>query len=140
MTGENITDSPPKFTNTFANEQPASPERERTGSRDYSHTDEWDAAKTPPSRFQKRKGSIYATPSSRDGHVDRNREAVEGFHKAHSQRWSISSSGSSRRGSLPGNLPGNMSGNLSGNNNSNDNTTTTTTAASPSEQRRKASQ
>ncbi|KAM3536142.1 hypothetical protein MY4038_000608 [Beauveria bassiana] len=35
-------------------------------------SDEWDAAKVPPSRFQKRKGSIYATPSSRDGHVDRN--------------------------------------------------------------------
>ncbi len=31
-----------------------------------------DASKVPPSRFQKRKGSIYATPSSRDGHVDRN--------------------------------------------------------------------
>lgn len=31
-----------------------------------------DAAKVPPSRFQKRKGSIYATPSSRDGHVDKN--------------------------------------------------------------------
>ncbi|ETS05129.1 hypothetical protein M419DRAFT_121900 [Trichoderma reesei RUT C-30] len=32
-----------------------------------------DAAKVPPSRFQKRKGSIYATPSSRDGHVDKNK-------------------------------------------------------------------
>jgi len=31
-----------------------------------------DASKVPPSRFQKRKGSIYATPSSRDGHIDRN--------------------------------------------------------------------
>jgi hypothetical protein len=31
-----------------------------------------DASKVPPSRFQKRKGSIYATPGSRDGHVDRN--------------------------------------------------------------------
>ncbi|EGR52116.1 uncharacterized protein TRIREDRAFT_43312, partial [Trichoderma reesei QM6a] len=36
-------------------------------------SDEWDAAKVPPSRFQKRKGSIYATPSSRDGHVDKNK-------------------------------------------------------------------
>ncbi|KAM5354357.1 hypothetical protein ACJ41O_001006 [Fusarium nematophilum] len=35
-------------------------------------SDEWDASKVPPSRFQKRKGSIYATPGSRDGHVDRN--------------------------------------------------------------------
>ncbi|KAI1114406.1 hypothetical protein F5Y14DRAFT_450949 [Nemania sp. NC0429] len=67
-------------------------ERGRTNSRDYTHTDEWDASKTPPSRFQKRKGSIYATPSSRDGHVERNRDAVEEFHKAHSKRWSIASS------------------------------------------------
>jgi hypothetical protein len=39
---------------------------------DRRMSDEWDAAKVPPSRFQKRKGSIYATPSSRDGHVDKN--------------------------------------------------------------------
>ncbi|KAM3511151.1 hypothetical protein MY11210_005202 [Beauveria gryllotalpidicola] len=39
---------------------------------DRRMSDEWDAAKVPPSRFQKPKGSIYATPSSRDGHVDRN--------------------------------------------------------------------
>ncbi|KAI0833945.1 hypothetical protein F5Y06DRAFT_301129 [Hypoxylon sp. FL0890] len=87
----------PQFTNTFAGEQ--QPIREQTGSRNYSNTDEWDASKTPPSRFQKRKGSIYATPSSRDGHVERNRDAVEEFHKAHSKRWSMSSTGSSRRGS-----------------------------------------
>lgn len=39
-----------------------------------THTDppSPDASKVPPSRFQKRKGSIYATPSSRDGHVDKN--------------------------------------------------------------------
>ncbi|KAI1395874.1 hypothetical protein F4819DRAFT_500666 [Hypoxylon fuscum] len=90
----------PQFTSSFGGEQP--PARERTGSRDYSNTDEWDASKTLPSRFQKRKGSIYATPSSRDGHVERNRDAVEEFHKAHSKRWSISSNGSSRRGSVGG--------------------------------------
>ncbi len=28
-----------------------------------------DASKVPPSRFQKREGSIYATPGSRDGHT-----------------------------------------------------------------------
>ncbi|KAI5457221.1 hypothetical protein BGZ63DRAFT_428633 [Mariannaea sp. PMI_226] len=39
---------------------------------DRRMSDEWDAAKVPPSRFQKRKGSIYATPNSRDGHIDRN--------------------------------------------------------------------
>ncbi|KAF1994797.1 hypothetical protein P154DRAFT_526811 [Amniculicola lignicola CBS 123094] len=30
---------------------------------------EWDASKVPPSQFQRRKGSIYSTPSSRDAHV-----------------------------------------------------------------------
>jgi hypothetical protein len=29
---------------------------------------EWDASKVPPSQFQKRKGSIYSTPGSRDSH------------------------------------------------------------------------
>ncbi|KAK6953923.1 hypothetical protein Daesc_003885 [Daldinia eschscholtzii] len=82
----------------------------------------------PPSRFQKRKGSIYATPSSRDGHVERNRDAVEEFHKAHSKRWSVSSSGSSRRGSLPGNS-------TTTTNNTNNNTN-----ANTNDQRRKASQ
>ncbi|KAI1652692.1 hypothetical protein F4813DRAFT_301911 [Daldinia decipiens] len=117
------------LTNTFSNEQPTI--TERTGSRDYSHTDEWDASKTPPSRFQKRKGSIYATPSSRDGHVERNRDAVEEFHKAHSKRWSMSSTASSRRGSLPG---GNNS------NSNNNHNTTATHSTSTSDQRRKASQ
>ncbi|KAI1103896.1 hypothetical protein F4804DRAFT_212519 [Jackrogersella minutella] len=88
-----------QFSNGYTTEQPPA---QRTTSRDYSNTDEWDASKTPPSRFQKRKGSIYATPSSRDGHVERNRDAVEEFHKAHSKRWSLSSSGSSRRGSVGG--------------------------------------
>ncbi|KAI1487757.1 hypothetical protein F5X96DRAFT_126552 [Biscogniauxia mediterranea] len=89
----------PQFTNTFGGAGATSPTTGRKSSRDYSNTDEWDASKTPPSRFQKRKGSIYATPSSRDGHVERNRDAVEEFHKAHSKRWSVSSSGSGRRGS-----------------------------------------
>ena len=33
-----------------------------------------DAAKVPPSKFQKRKGSIFATPGSRDGHVGKNKD------------------------------------------------------------------
>ncbi|KAH9883836.1 hypothetical protein F4778DRAFT_765012 [Xylariomycetidae sp. FL2044] len=88
----NVHADAPHFANTFGTSPPA---RERTGSRDYSTTDEWDASKTPPSRFQKRKGSIYATPSSRDGHVERNRDAASEFHKAHSKRWSISGHSSS---------------------------------------------
>jgi len=53
---------------------------------DRRQSAEWDASKTPPSRFQKRKGSIYATPSSRDGHVDRNvaRDAI--FHATHAEK------------------------------------------------------
>ncbi|PUU78086.1 hypothetical protein B9Z19DRAFT_1065304 [Tuber borchii] len=38
---------------------------------------EWDASLTPPSRFQKVEGSIYATPNSRDGHIARNK--IHGF-------------------------------------------------------------
>lgn len=34
---------------------------------------EWDAARTPPSRFQKAEGSIFSTPASRDGRIDRNK-------------------------------------------------------------------
>ncbi|KAI1801836.1 hypothetical protein F4811DRAFT_555441 [Daldinia bambusicola] len=131
MAAANYQTSAPQFTNTFSSsEQPAI--RERAGSRDYTLTDEWDAAKTPPSRFQKRKGSIYATPSSRDGHVERNRDAVEEFHKAHSKRWSVSSSGSSRRGSLPGNTT------TTSNNHSS--TSANAAANNANDQRRKASQ
>jgi len=43
-------------------------------------TAEWDAAKTPPSRFQQRKGSVYATPNSRDGHVEKNSTRDAKFH------------------------------------------------------------
>ena len=46
---------------------------------------EWDAAKVPPSRFQKRKGSIYAVPSSRDGHIDSNYNTK--FHEKHKELW-----------------------------------------------------
>ncbi|KAL2135892.1 hypothetical protein VTI74DRAFT_6491 [Chaetomium olivicolor] len=42
-------------------------------------SDEWDAAKVPPSRFQKRKGSIYAVPHSRDGRIDSNSSYAERF-------------------------------------------------------------
>ncbi|CAK7274085.1 hypothetical protein SEPCBS119000_005989 [Sporothrix epigloea] len=50
---------------------------------DRRYSDEWDASKVPPSRFQKRKGSIYSTPGSRDGHVDNNYAAK--FHAKHAE-------------------------------------------------------
>ncbi|KAF8246896.1 hypothetical protein K440DRAFT_318568 [Wilcoxina mikolae CBS 423.85] len=45
--------------------------------RDRRLSKEWDAAQTPPSKFQRLPGSIYATPASRDGHVARNK--IHGF-------------------------------------------------------------
>jgi len=59
------------------------------GSRDRRDSAEWDASKVPPSRFQKRKGSIYAVPSSRDGHVDSNYNTK--FHEKHKELWKSSS-------------------------------------------------
>ncbi|KAF3094734.1 hypothetical protein TWF569_009126 [Orbilia oligospora] len=48
--------------------------------RDRRMSKEWDASKVPPSRFQKRAGSIHATPPSRDGHIQRN-DRTELFEK-----------------------------------------------------------
>ncbi|KAH7312144.1 hypothetical protein B0I35DRAFT_436230 [Stachybotrys elegans] len=59
----------PEFTPLSMNESPVAG---NTARQDRRQSDEWDASKVPPSRFQKRKGSIYATPSSRDGHIDKN--------------------------------------------------------------------
>merc|ERR1739848_449565 len=60
MNSESATQNQPtEFTPIVMNESPvAGPQQDRRMS------DEWDASKVPPSRFQKRKGSIYATPSS----------------------------------------------------------------------------
>jgi len=61
-------------------------------------SDEWDASKTPPSRFQQRKGSVYATPGSRDGHVDKNYDRDAAYHaKLAEKGWSKSAA--KRRGS-----------------------------------------
>lgn len=50
----------------------------------YTNSSALDASKVPPSRFQKRKGSIYAVPGSRDGHVDSNYAAK--FHEKHAEK------------------------------------------------------
>ncbi|KAG9257561.1 uncharacterized protein F5Z01DRAFT_671156 [Emericellopsis atlantica] len=74
MNSESATQNQPtEFTPIVMNESPVEGLQQ-----DRRMSDEWDASKVPPSRFQKRKGSIYATPSSRDGHVDRN--YAEKFH------------------------------------------------------------
>ncbi|KAI9860553.1 MAG: hypothetical protein M1824_003078 [Vezdaea acicularis] len=50
-----------------------SPPRDRRMSR------EWDASKVPPSQFQKRKGSVYSTPASRDHRADGN-DITKAYH------------------------------------------------------------
>ena len=79
--------SPPAFTFTTP-EGMASDTDHAAGTmdippRDRRASDEWDASKVPPSRFQKRKGSIYSTPNSRDGHVASNYAAK--FHAKHAE-------------------------------------------------------
>jgi len=72
----------PNFSQSQQQQQQAqSPTQDRRLS-----SDEWDASKTPPSRFQKRKGSIYATPSSRDGHVDKHIDRDAVFHATHAEK------------------------------------------------------
>lgn len=66
-------------TDTISPVSPSSP-----ADRDRRMSDEWDASKVPPSRFQRRKGSIYAVPSSRDGHIDNNYAAE--FHRLHAEK------------------------------------------------------
>ncbi|EFR03207.1 hypothetical protein MGYG_06207 [Nannizzia gypsea CBS 118893] len=39
--------------------------------RDRRMSKEWDAAQVPPSRFQKKEGSIFSTAGSRDSHITR---------------------------------------------------------------------
>jgi len=59
-----------------------------TGNRRMSR--EWDASKVPPSQFQRRKGSIYSTPSSRDGHVHGSGERDKAyFEKLKEKGWNM---------------------------------------------------
>ncbi|KAK0645614.1 hypothetical protein B0T16DRAFT_509400 [Cercophora newfieldiana] len=80
----NSTDSSPTGSHA-ADEQVRS-----TSPSDRRESIEWDASKVPPSRFQKRKGSIYAVPSSRDGHIDSNYNTK--FHEKHAELWKDGSS------------------------------------------------
>jgi len=59
------------------------PARERRMSK------EWDASKVPPSQFQKRKGSIYATPSSRDSHSQSGDRDKAYFEKLKEKGWNV---------------------------------------------------
>jgi len=56
---------------------------------DRRESKEWDAAKVPPSKFQKRKGSIYSTQGSRDGHV-KGADRDKAYHeKLKEKGWNI---------------------------------------------------
>jgi hypothetical protein len=64
----------------------------RLSSSPPSHTDrrmskEWDASKVPPSRFQRREGSIHATPASRDAHVKGSSRDKAYFDKLKEKGW-----------------------------------------------------
>jgi len=48
---------------------------------------EWDASKVPPSRFQKREGSIFATGGGRDGHVGGKDRDKAYFEKLKEKGW-----------------------------------------------------
>jgi len=74
-------DSQRETVNPFSNGETAKPTSPSSPVDRRTSSDEWDAAKTPPSRFQQRKGSLYATPGSRDGHVDKNYARDAKFHE-----------------------------------------------------------
>ncbi|TAQ85453.1 hypothetical protein B7494_g6236 [Chlorociboria aeruginascens] len=77
------------FTNQRADADKVAPQKmdgPPDGQEDKHKSDEWDASKTTPSKFQKRKGSILATPGSRDGHVDKHVDRDAAFHATHAEK------------------------------------------------------
>lgn len=62
-----VTDRDPTLADIAGPDSMAAPDSPTNGNRRASK--EWDASKVPPSRFQKREGSIYSTPQSRDSHI-----------------------------------------------------------------------
>ena len=57
--------------------------------KDRRMSKEWDASKVPPSRFQRREGSIYSTPSSRDSHVKGSSRDKAYFDKLKEKGWDV---------------------------------------------------
>jgi len=95
-------ESPPNLRDPFTNQSPLDDDalRDTTGTsppgegglsppsgQDRRMSKEWDAAKVPPSRFQKREGSIYATASSRDGHLNRRDRDLSYHAKLKEKGW-----------------------------------------------------
>jgi len=82
----------PVSTDPFANQREAGeelstspPEGPSAADKRMSH--EWDASKTKPSAFQKRKGSVHATPASRDGHVSGKERDQKYWDKLKEKGW-----------------------------------------------------
>ncbi|KAH8704438.1 hypothetical protein GQ44DRAFT_778125 [Phaeosphaeriaceae sp. PMI808] len=50
-------------------------------------SDTWDASKVPPSQFQRPPGSIYSTPNSKDGNVERGDRDKAYFEKLKEKGW-----------------------------------------------------
>jgi len=71
--GEPVPDNGIKWSKSMLDHGEGSPPRIPLTQRERRMSKEWDASKVPPSRFQKREGSITATPNSRDGHIDKNK-------------------------------------------------------------------
>ncbi|KAF2428978.1 hypothetical protein EJ08DRAFT_698768 [Tothia fuscella] len=61
----------------------------QAGTKVRRQSKEWDASKVPPSQFQKRKGSVYATPSSRDSHTSSGDRDKAYFEKLKEKGWNI---------------------------------------------------
>lgn len=52
----------------------------------------------PPSRFQKKEGSIYATPGSRDGHTKGKERDEKYFDKLREKGWGMRKKESKKEG------------------------------------------
>jgi hypothetical protein len=63
------TSSSPTTTSSSASDSRRASHFCTSGERRTSET--WDASKVPPSQFQRPAGSIYSTPNSKDGNVER---------------------------------------------------------------------
>jgi hypothetical protein len=68
-------------------------------SKERRTSDTWDASKVPPSQFQRRQGSIYSTPNTKDGSVERGDRDKAYFEKLREKVSEIQNMGIRGRGS-----------------------------------------
>ncbi|PGH14139.1 hypothetical protein AJ79_03256 [Helicocarpus griseus UAMH5409] len=77
--GHRTADNDPFARSASAERDRLNSETSQRSSEDRRMSKEWDAAKVPPSRFQRRAGSIFSTSSSRDSHITR-RDRDSAYH------------------------------------------------------------